>query len=483
MTARQQLIDLIIHRESLAGRTYGTRFAFRQKYDLATQTGTLIRKVDQLKDNVFTHWTPNAFLSKRTGRYQGKMYGHAEENLKLITTFVVDIDSKHDMAGHIIKPRDFYLLDKAQCAFEPTAVLSTPHGFQVYYVLKTPVYINAGKHSIRVAKRVSENLRQYLVAQGFPIDLACNHFGIARTPNSDNIAIFTPKNIVDFKAWVNWSTKYDGGQKPAPMGFQAVKTNVKLISQPWYKYLVNAKQIAGSKGQIGRNNAIFTLALANYCSGVSEAQALRVMQVVNGRFADPLTTEEVARTVKSAYSGAYTAPKKSFIKKLVHTYVDPTLTDKDLFVGGVWTHFKKAREDRQRSHYDEWIGDLVAFLTENCDTNQLSIKLTTAQLQELLGIGRSSLAEVKKALKGHPVLKLTTVRGRFGGVVLSYTDRQSLLLLHEKQAQQKQKNATQLALFVVGTATQDEVAPTAVNGDVASFYQVEPRAGTMRNSP
>lgn len=483
MTARQELIDLIIHQESLAGRTYGTRFAFRQKSDLATQTGILIRDIARLTDDTFTHWTPNAFLSKRTGRYQGKMYGHAEENLKLITTFVVDIDSKNDTAGHPIKPRDFYLLDKAQCAFEPTAVLTTPHGFQVYYVLKTPVYINSQKHSIRVAKRVSENLRQYLVAQGFPIDLACNHFGIARTPNSDNIAIFTPENIVDFKAWVAWSTKYDGGQKTAPMGFQAVKTNIKLISQPWYKLLINAKQIAGTKGQIGRNNALFTLALANFASGVAEAQALRVMQVVNGRFADPLTTEEVTRTVKSAYSGAYTAPKKSFIKKLVHTYVDPALTDKDLFVGGVWTHFKKAREDRQRAHYAEWIGDLVDFLTENCDASQLSIKLTTAELQEVLGIGRSSLAEVKKALKGHPVLKLTTVRGRFGGVVLSYTDRQSLLLLHEKQAQQKQNNATQLALFVVGVDSIVEAQEPAVNADIAGFHQVEPRAGTMRNSP
>ncbi|MCZ0890987.1 primase C-terminal domain-containing protein [Ligilactobacillus saerimneri] len=483
MPTRQQLIEMIVHQDSLQGRTYGTRFAFRQKSDLATQTGTLIHDVARLTDDTYTHWTPNAFLSKRTGRYQGKMYGHAEENLKLITTFVVDIDSKHDVNGNLIKPRDFYLLDKTQCAFEPTAVLSTPHGFQVYYVLKTPVYINAQKHSISVAKRVSENLRQYLVAQGFPIDLACNHFGIARTPNSDNIALFTPENTIDFKAWVDWSTKYDGGQKPASMGFQAVKTNIKLISQPWYKLLINAKQIAGTKGQIGRNNAIFTLALANYCSGVAEAQALRVMQVVNGRFADPLTTEEVARTVKSAYSGAYTAPKKSFIKKLVHTYVDPALTDKDLFVGGIWTHFKKDRADRQRSHYAEWIGDLVDFLTENCDADCLSIKLTTAELQDLLGIGRSSLAEVKKALQGHPVLKLTTVRGRFGGVVLSYTDRQALLLLHEKQAQEKHKNATQLALFVVGSATQDEGATMAVNGDVASFYQVEPRAGTMRNSP
>ena len=200
MTTRQQLIEMIVHQDSLQGRTYGTRFAFRQKADLATQTGTLIRNVDQLKDNVFTHWTPNAFLSKRVGRYQGKMYGHAEENLKLITTFVVDIDSKNDVNGNQIKPRDFYLLDKDQCAFEPTAVLTTPHGFQVYYVLKTPVYINAQKHSIRVAKKVSENLRQYLVAQGFPIDLACNHFGIARTPNSNNIALFTPANVADFKA-------------------------------------------------------------------------------------------------------------------------------------------------------------------------------------------------------------------------------------------------------------------------------------------
>lgn len=483
MTARQQLIEMIVHQDSLQGRTYGTRFAFRQKSDLATQTGTLIRDIARLTDDTFTHWTPNAFLSKRTGRYQGKMYGHAEENLKLITTFVVDIDSKNDTNGNLIKPRDFYLLDKTQCAFEPTAVLSTPHGFQVYYVLKTPVYINAQKHSIRVAKRVSENLRRFLTSQGFPIDLACNHFGIARTPNSDNIALFTPANVADFKAWVDWSTQYDGGQKPAPRGFQAVKTNIKLISQPWYKLLINAKQIAGTKGQIGRNNAIFTLALANYCSGVPEAQALRVLQVVNGRFADPLTTEEVARTVKSAYSGAYTTPKKSFIKKLVHTYVDPALTDKDLFVGGVWTHFKKDRADRQRSHYAEWIGDLVEFLTENCDANQLSIKLTTAELQDLLGIGRSSLAEVKKALKGHPVLKLTTLRGRFGGVVLSYTDKQALLKLAAKQRQQRAKNVQQLALFVVGADTPIEGIPTARTGAVTGFYQVEPRAGTMRNRP
>lgn len=40
-----------------------------------------------------------------------------------------------------------------------------------------------------------------------PVDLTCNHFGIARIPRTDNVEFFDPNYRYSFKEWQDWSFK------------------------------------------------------------------------------------------------------------------------------------------------------------------------------------------------------------------------------------------------------------------------------------
>ncbi|MCV5116989.1 replication protein RepR, partial [Escherichia coli] len=60
--------------------------------------------------------------------------------------------------------------------------------------------------SVKVAKIISQNLREYF-GRTLPVDMTCNHFGIARIPRSENVDFFEPSYRYSFKEWQDWSFK------------------------------------------------------------------------------------------------------------------------------------------------------------------------------------------------------------------------------------------------------------------------------------
>ena len=72
----------------------------------------------------------------------------------------------------------------------PTLILESDHGYQVYFVLKTPGYVTKKSNFkvIDVAKNF-KTIRLQLAEKLSGVDLGCNHFGIARFPQENNIVL------------------------------------------------------------------------------------------------------------------------------------------------------------------------------------------------------------------------------------------------------------------------------------------------------
>ena len=78
--------------------------------------------------------------------------------------------------------------------------------------------------------------------------------------------------------------------------------------------------------------------------------------------------------------------------------------------GNGWYKFKKAREDRQNSHFDEWEADLVEYLTAEFNLSEPFIWRTQKQICEAIGIPQSSLNVLIKESK--VILKAVVGKGR-----------------------------------------------------------------------
>ncbi|HFI0297694.1 TPA: primase C-terminal domain-containing protein, partial [Streptococcus suis] len=122
----------------------------------------------------------------------------------------------------------------------------------------------------------------------------------------------------------------------------------KQIDEPWYRLLKNTSKIRGEKAIMGRNNVIFTLALANYASGVAYSDCMEELSDYNAELEVSLKKNELKKTIASAYSGRYEAANRDFIKILCQTWISSDLTTKDLFIRQGWYKFKKSRDQRQR---------------------------------------------------------------------------------------------------------------------------------------
>lgn len=110
---------------------------------------------------------------------------------------------------------------------------------------------------------------------------------------------------------------------------------------------MNESNIKGAKALMGRNNVLFTLALANYSSGVSQGDCETVLGQFNAGLDEPLSQDEYLKVVKSAYSGKYEAASRDFVLLLCKAWVDKKLTISDLFIRQGWKKFKKPRQARK----------------------------------------------------------------------------------------------------------------------------------------
>ena len=418
----------------------GAIFAYRSKAHMIKARGLVLTSMEAIEENQdsFTHWTPNVY---RFGSYSDSRRqitrGHAEENLRQINTFVIDFDLSSD---DVMTSGDI-LTAALDLGFMPTLILKSDKGYQAYFVLSEPAYVTA--HSqfkvVKVAKAISQNLRSYF-GQTLPVDMTCNHFGICRIPRTDNIEFFDEEYTYSFQEWLNWS------MKQSDLPFPSKKPNLTVISgtegakqtdEPWYKMLMNESNIKGTKDLMGRNSVLFTLALANFSSGVSQGDCEVVLNEFSLRLDEPVTTSELLKIIASAYSGKYEAASRDYIMLLCRAWVNKDLKAADLFAKQRWYKFKKKRADRKNSHLYEWKADVMAYLEDFYQSEDPFIQTTKKALREALSIPERSLDRVLKALKADQKIFFTIKSGRGGGIRIASVKAIFLSLLQVKKERQE----------------------------------------------
>ncbi|HEM2787491.1 TPA: primase C-terminal domain-containing protein [Streptococcus suis] len=429
----------------------GAIFAYRSKENMVKARGVVLTSIEAILENQdsFTHWTPNAY---RFGAYSDAnrrvTRGHSEDNLRQINTFYIDFDitsSAEEMTTGDI------LTTAIDLGFMPTLILKSDKGFQAYFVLEEPAYVTA--HSqfrvVKVAKAISQNLRNYF-SQTLPVDMTCNHFGIARMPRTDNVEFYHADYTYSFQEWLDWSMKQSDlpfpGKKPN-LTVISGSDGVKQIDEPWYGLLTRESNIKGARDVMGRNNVLFTLALANFSSGVSQGDCEVTLNDFNLQLDEPLSTGELLKLVASAYSGKYEAASRDYITLLCRAWVNKELRPSDLFIKQGWYKFKKKRADRKHSHLHEWKADVMNYLEGFYQSEDPFIQTTKKAIREELDIPERSLDKVLKALKAEQKIFFTVKFGRGGGIRLASVKAIVLSIIRVNKERQEAYFANIAAFF------------------------------------
>lgn len=356
----------------------------------------------KLNVNSCSHWTPNLFANGTyTSNSRTYIKGYSEENLRQINTFVVETDSKEYTPGQLV-------LECVDAGIgEPTLILESDRGYHIYFVLDKPVYVTSQSNykSLKVAKRISHNLKRALGEVN--VDMECNDFLFFRMPNSKNIRYFNEYNTFTFQKLMNWSMQYDDSVGATFRVLQGGKSKSNNCVE-WIQELIKHNQIKGSKGRLGRNNIIFTLALSCFEQGMSDLECFNIVDEYNSTLQFPISNKAIKSIIKSAYSGKYAGASEDYIANFYETYTNKKYVKKGNRTN--WYKFKKARVDRQRSHYTEWENDLNKYINSKVEGNKF-IELTQSELCEQVGISRSTLNELLK--QSRIIIKSTVGKGRY----------------------------------------------------------------------
>src|SRR5699024_11336305 len=86
------------------------------------------------------------------------------------------------------------------------------------------------------------------------------------------------------------------------------------------------------------------------------------------------------RNINSSYSGKYKGASKAFITTLCTEWVNRDLKSSDLFSTTGWYKFAKPREERARSHYEEWIEELEQLINDKTNVNQQFLRIKRKEL-------------------------------------------------------------------------------------------------------
>ena len=401
----------------------GAIFGFRSKELMNQARGFILTSKEAVLDNhdQLSHWTPNCYCYGRyTDSSRQYVEGHSEDNLSQINCFVVDIDSKAMHAGELV------LASYDAIRTFPTLILQTNSGYQLYYCLSKPAYVTKKSEYkvVKVAKMISQNIREALAKEIPGVDLGCNHFGITRFPNEENIAYFDKEHVLNFDSWIQWSMKQTADKQEEEKTKQKVvlldKKEYRQIDEPWFDLLLRNVKIIGQKSVLGRNNTLFTLALAYYSSKKSYTACLYNLEQANENLDTPLKQSELERIIKSAYSGKYQGASRDFIRELCQTWISEDITDKELFVSRKgWWKFKKPREDRKYSHQYEWEEDLLNYLKEHSYMYRPYVTITKKVLIEELKIPKTTLDKLLKKLTQENRIFMRVKKGRNGHLVLA----------------------------------------------------------------
>ncbi|MFD1441667.1 primase C-terminal domain-containing protein [Lacticaseibacillus hegangensis] len=380
-----------------------------------------------------SHWTPNVFrygTYERRGSKFGTICGHQEKNLKAITTFVVDVD-------YPVGEKPDYSEFDASCfevglgeeVLRPSCILSTPHGYQAYYVMASPVWIRRtedGRYpALTSAKRISQAIRAAVAARNPYTDTGANDFGFFRMPSAESLVEVDEDARPTFAELRAWSMRI--GEPLATAQPQIVSDQVHTA---WFDALTRAEVPCAKGSGYGRNNTLLTLVLAQYASGVPEEQARDYADQWSSFQAQPLRDSEVRAIVRSAYSGRYHGANMSYVRELCERYAPGVTINSG---AQTWSHFRKPRQQRKYSHQEEWARDLLILTKEATDLVRGHARFTYAELQQRLGISRQSLVRVLNELANRAQMSVRRVRGRNGGLYLATAQMIAAYVMEERR--------------------------------------------------
>lgn len=421
----------------------GVVFGFRSKDKMVQSKGFIMSSLESVleNNNKLTHWTPNIFSY---GGYQNQsVYGHFEKNLIRLNCFVLDVDT---INKNFLNDLMMASIDNDELI--PTAILKTDNGYHVYYVLEESMYVSSANEyrSLNVAKLISSNLRRSFSDLVPGIDLTCNHFGIFRIPTSENLIHFEPNFIYSFKQLMNWSMKYQNKIiYKFTLNTNTKKTTIKKrqIEERWYKDLMNTAKIRGNKGEIGRNNTIFTCSLACYSSGLSFEECYDEMDQFNSELMDfnghsaSLKDSEIKKIIQSAYSGKYSGASTDFIQELLSLYTDssykPSVQQNGRVAREHWVKNAKSRENRKKSHYSEWKKDLIQWINENTTAARPYVQTDRTTICKALNMPESSYKDLIRLLKIEKSIYLESKRGKNGFTKLASKKSMAVTLKNQNK--------------------------------------------------
>lgn len=374
----------------------GVVFVSKSKENLSNGVGHIITSYETLYEQYdsLTHWTPNTYYGGTYYDFSKRIIkGHTKDNLKQINVIGFDIDTKS------IHPYEIFIACTQEGLPRPNLLLETPNGYQAFFILSSPFYISKkDKKALATAERLASNLISSL-SKHLPIDSNCNSFGFFRMPNNNNVIYFDDATFNTY-SFIQWSKDYD--KKLKKVTFQVFRggapndSSLDYTSSDWYVALINTKHIDKGHPASSRNNALLTLALANYASGKSFEDAYNQLDQFNSNLFNPLSFSEFNKTLKSAYSGKYNGPKKQYVDSLLDLWTDGNTTFKG---PNGWYKFKKDRNNRVRSHYDEWESDIVDYLMQHTTVENPFLQGSLKSLATELNIPLSSFKEVLKRSK------------------------------------------------------------------------------------
>ncbi|MGE7983768.1 primase C-terminal domain-containing protein [Solibacillus sp. NPDC093137] len=376
-------------------------FGVEKKSDFSniSSTGKVFQSNEILLKSLckLSHFTPNTYnlLSRKSP--EKCLYGFTEQNLKQINTFVVDIDTlKYSL-------QDILLACIDNSIGAPTMVIRTPNGYQVYFVLSKPMKISSNGNflSLNIAKRIALNLKESLVS--VEADRYCNDFGFFRVPKESNIVWLQLGDIYSPEAMITWSEKMDDDKGRSLFTTYIKQMNMNYLESSAFQKILSLTCIQGHKGKLGRNNTIFTIALACYADGLPTTDATKLISKFNNGLKSPLKLTEIQASIRSAYSGRYNGPDKIYIDQILEGYqIDQPYTN--------WYKFKKVRSERKYSHIHEWESDLITYLESIPLNNTPYITLTQKQICKQIGCQQSTLNALLK--KSNKIIKVVTGKGR-----------------------------------------------------------------------
>ncbi|MER1987412.1 MAG: primase C-terminal domain-containing protein [Solibacillus sp.] len=387
----------------------GVVFAVREKAHFANGQvkGYILTSKESLLEDAgaLSHFTPNVY---RYGTYSDEarnfIKGFSEDNLQQINTFVVDIDTKRYAVNELL----LACLDESVGL--PTWIIESDRGYQLYFVLSSPLFISNKENfrGLKVAKRISDNLKRSL--KSVEADLYCNDFGFFRVPTKNNVVYVDLENTYTMHELIQWSMRRDDDQERPLFVVPTKKENLDLTRTDWFIALAHTTNIKGETGVIGRNNTLFTLALIGFAEGWDVERTENFLDEFNSRLDNPIGAADLKMTLHSAYSGKYSGPSKEYVETLLALHVKNGQEFTVSFGNRAWYKFKKEREDRTRSHYDEWEQDIIDYITAQKSSTEPFIWRTQRELCKAVGMAQSSLNELLKRSK--ELVKTVTGKGR-----------------------------------------------------------------------